>query len=249
MTGTSLPDRRFWEDYWRSHDVVRVVGERERFFPLLRSSVRSGDRSFVELGGYPGRYAVVAQKLLGLEATLVDYVVEDEPVRRLLEANGLAPDDIDVVREDLFSYRPERRYDLVFSTGLVEHFDELEPILAAHAALAAPGGTVLVTVPNFRGVNGLVQLAFDRVNLRAHNLDAMRPERLQRAAAACGLEHVETFHYGPLEIWLERLDARALPLRALVRAVNAVGRRVPPPNARVASPHLVLRARTPAAEG
>ena len=247
MSVSTLPDQRFWEEYWHAKDVVRVVTERERFYPLLHTSVRSGDRSFVELGGYPGLYAVLARKLLGLEATLVDIVVDESPIHRLLGLNGLTPADVEVVHEDLFSYRPERGYDVVFSTGLVEHFEDLDAIVGAHAALARPGGTVVVTVPNFRGVNGLVQLAFDRSNLAAHDLAAMRPDRLARAAAAAGLEQIETFYYGPLEIWLEQLGARAFPLRALVRTVNAVGRRLPPPRARLASPHLVLRARVPGA--
>lgn len=243
MTETGLADRRFWEDYWASKDSVRVVGESERFHALLRESLEEGYRTFVELGGFPGHYAVLARKLLGLDATLVDIVVEEPVLERLLEVNGLDRDDVEVVRGDLFSHRREGGYDVVFSSGLVEHFEEPERILAAHAALAAPGGTVLVTVPNFRGLNGLLQLCFDRANLRLHNLDAMRPERLLRAAAACGLERAEAFHHGRPELWLERLDRRALPLRALVRAFNALGRRLPLPQGRALSAHVVLRAR------
>lgn len=247
MTETGLAGEGFWHDYWASKDVVRVVGESERFFPLLRDSLEPGHRTFVELGGFPGFYAVLARKLLGLDATLIDIVVEEEPLRRLLEANGLAPGDVEVVQGDLFSHRPERGYDVVFSNGLVEHFEEPERIVAGHAALAAPGATVLVTVPNFRGVNGLLQLGFDRANLRLHNLEAMRPERLVRAATACGLEEAEAFYYGGLEVWLERIGTRALPLRGLVRAVNALGRRAPVPEGRATSAHVVLRARAPAA--
>jgi hypothetical protein len=89
-----------------------------------------------------------------------------------------------------------------------------------------------------------LQLCCDRANLRLHNLEAMRPERLLRAAVACGLEDAEAFYYGRPELWLERLDRRALPLRALVRAVNALGRRLPLPQGRALSAHVVLRART-----
>jgi SAM-dependent methyltransferase len=243
VTETGLADRRFWEGYWSSKDVIRRVDESERFLPLLRESVQPGARTFVELGGFPGFYAVLARKLLGLDATLVDIVVEEPVVRRLLEVNGLAPDDVEIVRDDLFAHREEGGYDVVFSSGLVEHFPEPERILAAHAALAAPGATVVVTVPNFRGLNGLLQLCCDRANLRLHNLEAMRPERLLSAAAACGLEEAEAFYYGRLELWLERLDRRAVALRALVRAVNALGRRLPSPGGRLLSPHVVLRAR------
>jgi SAM-dependent methyltransferase len=247
VSGGSLTDERFWRSYWASKELVRRVDERDQFYELLRDSVSAGHRSFVELGGYPGVYAVLARKHLGLEATLVDLVVDLEPARRLLEANGLAPGDVRIVQADLFELPPEPTYDVVFSTGLAEHFDDPLPILNAHARLAAPGGVVVVTVPNLRGLNGLVQLCFDRPNLRIHNLDVMHRDRLCRAATACGLEQPEAFYHGGLQVWLEHLDERSRLLRELVRGVNAVGRRLPSFDSRATSGHLVLRARKPPA--
>jgi SAM-dependent methyltransferase len=240
-----LTDEAFWRSYWASKELVRVVDERDTFYPLLRESAPPGARTFVELGGFPGYYAVLARRLLGLEATLVDLVLEREPLARLLAANGLAEGDVRAVQGDLFELPSLPRFDVVFSSGLVEHFEEPERILAAHAGLAAPGGVVVVTVPNFRGLNGLVQRVFDPETLAVHNLEAMVPGRLLAAATACGLERAEAFHYGGLQVWLERLDRRAAPVRGLVRALDGLGRRLPRRESRALSAHVVLRARKP----
>jgi SAM-dependent methyltransferase len=247
VNDASLTDERFWRSYWSSKRLIRTVDESERFFSLLRDSIAAEHRSFVELGGFPGVYAILARKHLGLDATLVDLVVEHDLLERLLAVNGLAAEDVQAIQADLFAYVPDRSYDVVFSNGLVEHFEDPERILSAHAELAAPGALVLVTLPNFRGVNGLVQLCFDRGNLRLHNLGVMRRSRLLRAAAACGLERAEAFHYGGFEVWLERLEERAAPLRWLVRVANAAGRRLLRFESARTSSHLVLRAWKPAA--
>jgi SAM-dependent methyltransferase len=247
VSGTGLTDEPFWRSYWASKDVVRSVDESDHFYPLLRASVGPQHRSFVELGGYPGRYAVLARKYLGLEVTLVDLVVEPALLERLLSTNGIPCSEVAVVQTDFFDFRPEEPYDVVFSSGVVEHFEEPERVLAAHAELAAPGGLVLVTIPNFRGLNGLLQRCFDRENLAVHNLEVMDRARLLQAASGCGLERPEAFYYGGLEVWLERIDERSRPLRWLVRAVNGIGRRLPDVNGRLTSGHLVLRAWKPSA--
>ncbi len=41
-----------------------------------------------------------------------------------------------------------KHFEIVLSTGVIEHFVDPEPIIISHARLAKPGGHVIVTVPN-----------------------------------------------------------------------------------------------------
>ena len=47
--------------------------------------------------------------------------------------------------------RPEK-FDIVFSLGLLEHFDEPEKIIKKHVDLLKPGGLLICVVPNFFGI-------------------------------------------------------------------------------------------------
>jgi hypothetical protein len=53
-------------------------------------------------------------------------------------------------------------FDIVFSQGLLEHFTDTASAVAAFAAFAKPGGTVLTVIPNMAGMIGTLQSALDR---------------------------------------------------------------------------------------
>jgi SAM-dependent methyltransferase len=130
--------------------------------------------------------------------------------------------DIDVVVGDVFDVELPRSYDVVLSGGLVEHFRDPARVLERHHDFVADGGTVAVTVPNFLGLNGLVQQWFDRETLATHNLALMRPDVLAAAVAAAGpVAESEGFYYGGFRAWLE--PGASLPARAALQAVRAGG--------------------------
>ena len=54
-----------------------------------------------------------------------------------------------VHQDDVFAANPERRFDLVFSVGLIEHFDDhaMQKLVGLHRRWAAPDGLVLIAVP------------------------------------------------------------------------------------------------------
>lgn len=244
----SLVDDAFWRSYWEAHDPVRVIDRGFYFAKLLNCAIR--DRSpetFIELGGYPGHFGIYARKYLGLEATILDRFIDRAVIDRLLECNGLSVGDLSTIEGDLFDNVVDRRYDLVVSAGLVEHFDDVDAVLRRHVACLAPGGTLVVTVPNYRGINGLLQSRFDPAHLAAHNRAVMDPRVLAAAAERCGLVSVRAGYFGAFRVWLEDIGRRPLTVRLLVYAIQALGLpldliRV---RGRLTSPHIALVAHAP----
>jgi SAM-dependent methyltransferase len=95
------------------------------------------------------------------------------------------------VQGDVISYAAEPancgQYDLVYSTGLIEHFPDKTDIVGAHVALAKPGGLVLVYVPIDTPVQrSLVGLAAEFENFGHREL--MTPEELRQACLHPELE-------------------------------------------------------------
>ncbi len=221
-----LTDRRFWTRYWESKtDLIFPVGPDYLFHKQLEAIVSAkGVKSAIELGGFPGYYSIFLKKYLGAETTLLDYFVHPGILGELLEANQLTTADVQVIETDLFSYTPERQYDLVLSCGLIEHFQDTRDILSRHVQFMKPGGSLFITLPNFRGVNGWVQKTFDRENYDKHHIASMDLELLETAARDLGLVDVNVRYFGGFSVWLENRKEKSALTRAFIKALWYAGK-------------------------
>jgi 2-polyprenyl-3-methyl-5-hydroxy-6-metoxy-1,4-benzoquinol methylase len=150
----------------------------------------AGRAEILELGCAPGSMLLRVHRLrpdCGLHG--VDASPHGiEHARQALAAAGAGAA---LYRGDIRTIELPQRYDLVFSAGLVEHFADPEAIVRRHAELATPGGTVLVTVPNFAHPAARRLLArFSPETLQTHNLAIMNAGALGEALAIAGLEEI-----------------------------------------------------------
>lgn len=245
-----LTDRSFWVTYWESKKglVVDIPANYLFHRELEEITHREGVNNAIELGGFPGYYAVFLRKHLNLRVTLLDYFVHPPITSNLLEANGLQENDIDVVEADLFQHVPQQKYDLVLSCGLIEHFNDTEDIIARHVSFLKPGGTLFVTLPNFRSVNGWLQRTFDRENYDKHNIDCMDPKLLADTCKALGLELVQSRYFGNFSVWLENEKTKPLSVRLIKKLIWVTGKvitKLIPFNSRQLSPYIMVEAKLP----
>ena len=102
----------------------------------------------------------------------------------LLDREGVAGE---IFHQDLFSPQPHQlaSFDLVFSNGVVEHFDDTGAVLRQMAAYLKPGGLMITLVPNLAGwLGGLQKLVSPEV-MAIHR--PLTREELAEAHAAAGL--------------------------------------------------------------
>jgi len=94
------------------------------------------------------------------------------------------------------SGRPDMRgaFDLVYSMGLLEHFDDVVDRIAALKGYLRPGGRLLTTVPNMQGFNWLMQRLGSRDILEMHVVYDRK--RLARAHEAAGLSTIACGYAG-----------------------------------------------------
>ena len=85
--------------------------------------------------------------------TMSPYVVLDNSTEGMrLARERFAPaygDRVGYLADDVFEAEPERRFDVVFSVGLIEHFDDhaMQKLIGLHRRWAEPDGLVLIAVP------------------------------------------------------------------------------------------------------
>ncbi len=173
---------------------------------LLKRYVRPGMR-YAELGCAPGKIMSWVGRETGAAVSGIDYSPTGaEAARWLTGGLGIAAD---IRCEDATQTSFQAgSFDLVFSCGLVEHFDDPRPMVAAHVALLAPGGVAVIAVPNYSGAYLSWQKQCDPANLEIHNLDIMSPAGMLSLAptapdlTACG------YPFGRFSPWLVSLPTR-----------------------------------------
>jgi SAM-dependent methyltransferase len=243
-----LTDRAFWVNYWeRKHGLSVRIPAGYLFHEELGRIVKTqGVRTAIELGGFPGYYAVFLKKYLKLDVTLLDYFIHQPITDDLLETNGLNGKDIHVLETDLFNYTPAQQYDLVLSCGLIEHFNDTADIIRRHIAFVKPGGTLFITLPNFKALNGWLQETFDAENYEKHNISCMDPDFLAGICKGEGMEVIQSRHYGNFSLWLEDEQKKPFSVRLLKKTLWFAGKvftKLVPFNSRQLSPYIILEAR------
>jgi SAM-dependent methyltransferase len=243
-----LTDRAFWVNYWERKTGLSVdIPANYLFHKELGESIKRQQlKTAIELGGFPGYYAVFLKKYFRLDVTLLDYFVHQPITNELLERNGLQEQDIHIIETDLFNYKPATGYDLVLSCGLIEHFQDTADIINRHIAFLNPGGTLFITLPNFKALNGWFQKNFDRENYDKHNIDCMDPALLAGICEKAGLTVVQSRYYGNFSLWLEEEHKKPAAVRLLKKSMWLAGKlltKLVPFNSKGLSPYIILEAR------
>src|SRR5262249_36957710 len=122
---------------------------------LLRRHIQPGMR-VLEIGFAPGKILAWVASCLRARVSGLDYSAPGvETARKLFSILNL---QADLRCEDASSttFTPES-LDLVYSAGVVEHFDDPRPIVRTHVELLRQGGTALISIPNYRGIYGKLQ--------------------------------------------------------------------------------------------
>jgi len=184
----------------------------------LESHIPPGRGTALELGCFPGRYLVVLA-MLGYEVHGIDLTprIETE-LKGWLLANGYRAGEF--IRADVTNHVFEKKYDVVCSFGLIEHFTGWKELLKRHAGLVKPGGFLAVSTPNFRGiVQQALHRSLDGQNLSLHILDAMDPKQWAEVIQPLGFEIVSAGHFGGFDFWVGAED-RNLMQKAVIRLIR-----------------------------
>ena len=241
-----LTDNDFWKHFWESKkNLIFKVKPDYTFSTIIGNLIKKRNiKSVIELGGFPGYYSVFLKKYFGLDATLFDYYIHPKIIQKLLDYNDMHLSDIHIIEADLFTYQPKQKYDMVCSFGLIEHFSDTKEIIAKHLSFLSDGGTLFITLPNFRGINGWVQKTFDQYNYDKHFIQCMDLQYLSATAKELGLKNVEVFYYGGFSVWLENKDEQTIRAKAVLKIIWFVGKIVSKifrTENRLMSPYIILK--------
>ena len=133
---------------WRSHAESGAVGR-----DLAHLGDKPGQR-VIEVGSAPGRNLVRLHRRFGLDPWGVEYTATGARLNRgRFEAIGVDPAQVieEDALSDAFLSRWGGQFDVVFSMGFIEHFDDPGPVVRRHIELCRPGGLVVSRCPTCVG--------------------------------------------------------------------------------------------------
>jgi 2-polyprenyl-3-methyl-5-hydroxy-6-metoxy-1,4-benzoquinol methylase len=171
-----LSSRDYWDEVLVQADLPRISTRRayhQRItMDFVDEFISKGDyKSFFEVGcGSSGWLPYFALKY-NLVVSGIDYSV---PGCRLAEQN-LKMLEIpygEIICKDIFE--PDctggKKYDIVFSYGVIEHFEHPEDLIRIFAGFLNPGGLLISLVPNLNGLMGSISRYFVKDIFNMHKV-------------------------------------------------------------------------------
>jgi SAM-dependent methyltransferase len=254
-----LTDEAWWDEYWDGTQLPQTIDRGKSVYidelldALDRSLPRDERLSALEIGGAPGRYLAYVGERFGYRVTALEYSrVGYELTKRNLELLGV---EGDVVHGDMFDPAVQiPGCGVVYSLGLIEHFDDPAAVVAAHLRFLNPGGLLVIGAPNLFGLSRLLYRLLSPSVLESHHAPSTHPDAWQPFEDRFDSEVISKRYVGGFEPGnFRRLETlRPLPravwwgLRGLAAVLGARSlRRLRRLNARAWSAYLLAVYRAP----
>jgi len=203
MNSEKLTGRNFWETYWEtgsgrkrnkrpSLSILEILKAFDRYLPAEKGL------TVLEIGGAKGEFLLYLVKRFGYEGHSLDYSSAGN--EQTLETFSRAGYTVQVYERDLFADNSDLPlFDIVFSLGFIEHFDDPVPVVESHLKLVRPGGILLLGVPNYSGIYKWVLKRLAPSIFITHNLRTMDLRTWDEFEKKFGLETLYRAYIGGFE--------------------------------------------------
>ena len=239
-----LTSKKYWYEYWKSKPKIdsSIIAKDFLFHEVLNKYVPKKEKiTFLEIGGYPGQWAIFFAKYWSANSTLLDRYIDREVIQALSKANAV--ENINIIEGDVFDLSVDKKFDVVMSAGFIEHFSDVPSVVDKHVDYLKPNGILIMSVPNLLGLNGLLQKVVDRETYDTHFLETMYDQKLKEIVNSRGLDIEYISYHSKFGVWLEDINNKPRWVRRLVYLINIIGKFLVRFESRVFSPYLIVVAK------
>jgi 2-polyprenyl-3-methyl-5-hydroxy-6-metoxy-1,4-benzoquinol methylase len=202
VTKQELTDPAYWDAQWAHEAAGRKIKEWHPYFGRRGIFLRTMRAHLGELrglrvldvGGGGANYSLLAlAKWGGMAASAIDYSpVALRVLRRTFSAND---QDVLSYLGDFLTRDPAgQEFDLVAHWGVLEHFLDPTPLLAACRRWLSPTGRLVFSMPNMKAYAARLWRELSPENWKVHVLH--EDDVLERSCAKAGLKLVDSFYFG-----------------------------------------------------
>ncbi len=219
----------YWDELYRKQ---KLTGKGALFFQEVFAEYLPRGGAYFEAGCYPGTFLTYLCRTYDYEANGIDttpFVLTRLP--EFLKAEGIRIGEL--IRGDFLQYPFRRKYDVVCSFGFLEHFVDFQQVIQRHIDLLKPRGVLVLTCPNFRGIQHLLRAVLDMEDLRRHVLPSMDFKAWNPVLEASGMRVLYQSYYRTFGFWTSYLaedSARAWTARLMAIAADRMSKHIDIPN-------------------
>ena len=180
--------------------TIDHVSLRDEWIKLALSILPQDEVEYLELGCAPGVYTAALSRNTRWLVSGIDY---SEDSQMFINTLSLVGKEAKLYHQDLFDKDIGKRFGIVSSFGLVEHFrgSTFDVVMDIHDKYLLPKGYCIVVVPNFTGYPYLFHLIFDCPDMDLHNIDVMHPDTISDYFSRLGYDIVLKEYIGVMRLW------------------------------------------------
>jgi len=166
------------QDFWDNGYAGQKFSAEDLNYPIVKKLYdffdkdEFQDKTVFEIGCFPGRFLYHFGKI-GFKLNGIDQTQYLSKMMAWFEKENFLIGDF--VREDIFNLDlNHKKYDVVFSSGFIEHFRNFDEVIKIHVKLVKDDGYVFISTQNFAGsAQSFLHSFLDKENLKAHYLPSM----------------------------------------------------------------------------
>jgi len=171
----------------------------KKFMPKIKVA------KVLEVGSAPGNNLVRLSKRFGFIPYGVEYSESGvELNRKVFISNNINPNN--VIHADFLSDDFQKQYssyfDIAMSAGFIEHFEDVGDVIEKHINLLTEDGYLIVSIPNLRGANYILQWIFNKELLSLHNINIMQKSEFSQIFDKVCLSTLFCDYYGTFNFGL-----------------------------------------------
>ena len=222
--------QHFWEEAWREspagkyYGIEKYLAISRKLDRLFKRFIEKGNKRILEIGCARGKQLIYFAREFGYQIYGIDY--SEKGVELAKENLKIAGVEGTILCQDIFQTTlKEESFDVVYSMGLIEHFENPLEIVDAHIKLLKKGGTLIITIPNYKDSLSFTLnkiMGKDGALLATHNLSIMDRESLGELLAGKGMKILTLSYFGPIDLTGAFSGIRVRPVLYLAHLLNQI---------------------------
>ena len=215
-----LTKKKYWTKNFRGKSaeiiskLTSLTSKSIYFYELnkiITPYLKPGSKIF-EVGCAPGNLLISLAKKNKLVPYGVEYSKDGVNItKKNFEKNGFTRSN--VIHADFFSKKflkeNHEKYDIVYSLGFIEHFEDAANVVKMHTDILRKGGVLIISVPNLPRGN---KLFLEKKIIEKHNLKIMSPEQLEKLMPKNIQVKEKKYFGGPFNVGMLKYDNKILEL-------------------------------------
>jgi 2-polyprenyl-3-methyl-5-hydroxy-6-metoxy-1,4-benzoquinol methylase len=203
INSKKLSEKEYWDEVLIANKLPRINSPKAYTYRVtmdfIDPFIDANKKTFFEVGCGTSGWLPYFAKKYNLLVSGLDY---SEVGCRLAEEN-LKLQNIkfgEIICKDFFlpDCTNGKTYDVVFSYGVIEHFDRPEDLAKIFSSFIKPNGIIITLVPNLNGLIGILSQYFIREVFDIHRV--IKPNQLVDYHSHAGLSNQKTGYAGTFSL-------------------------------------------------